>query len=170
MRLVAFRGMSDVWFTVATPAMVGAATVLYTAGGRAALARRAIKEELDIVSLLPKGVERGALERIARERTLLYALRWIGPQRLSLRHHLVLGGIGFVGALGTWVAAHLTGRASGHLWAETPFLLIMLLGLSGMAFTAVAWVALVAAAENATTRAETVSAARRRSERWRGSA
>ena len=65
--------MSEPWFGVAVPATVGVATAIYATGGRAALARRAIKQELEIAQLMPDGVPRDALERVAQEKAVLYA-------------------------------------------------------------------------------------------------
>jgi hypothetical protein len=157
--------MSDVWLTVGVPATVAIATGLYTTGGRAALARRAIRQELEVAAMLPQGQGRAAIERMAEEKTVLYASRWIGPQPLGLRHHALLVGAAVVGGLSTWIAANLLDRASGHAWLSSYLLVWMLSGLAAMALSLTSWISLIVMADNAKTRATTIRGRRERVER-----
>src|SRR4051812_5667925 len=119
--------MSDLWFTVGVPATVGVATALYTTGGRGALARRAIKQDLEIAAMLPHGRGREAVERMAEEKAVLYSSRWIGSQTLGIRGHLLHGAVAVAGGLLTWGTTLFVDAAPGHIWVTSVLLLIMLL-------------------------------------------
>lgn len=156
--------MSDMWFTVGVPATVGVATALYTTGGRGALARRAIKQDLEIAAMLPPGRGREAIERMAEEKAVLYSARWIGPQKLSLRSHLHMGAVAVAGGLLTWGATSFAEEAAGHIWATSVLLLVMLVGMGAFAVAVVSWLSLVFMVDSATTRRDTVKLRRSRLE------
>lgn len=157
--------MSEVWLSVGVPAAVAITTGLYTTGGRAALARRALRQELEIAAMLPEGNSRAAVERMAQDRAVLYASRWIGPQPLTLRQHVLLLGAAITGGFITWSGAGLRERAEGHSWLA-PYLLVWM--VSGIGLTALGltmWISLSVTADNAKTRAETIRLRRQRVER-----
>ncbi|WP_156392057.1 MULTISPECIES: hypothetical protein [unclassified Nocardioides] len=156
--------MSDLWLTVGVPATVGVATALYATGGRGALARRAIKQDLEIAKLLPEGTARKVLERVAEEKAIIYGSRWVGPQALTRRGHMYLAGTAVVGAAMTWGAARFVDDAAGHLWAASVLVLAMLAGLTGLALAIALWGSLMVTADNARTRASTVEVRRARVE------
>jgi hypothetical protein len=159
--------MSDLWFTVGVPATVGVATALYTTGGHGALARRAIKQDLEIAAMLPPGRGREAVERMAEEKAVLYSARWIGPQTLSLRSHLHMGAVAVAGGLLTWGAASLADQAAGRIWITSALLLTMLVGMAALVVAVVSWLSLVFMADNAKTRRDTVKVRRSRVDRYR---
>lgn len=121
--------MSEVWLTVGVPAGVALATGVYTTGGRAALARRAIRQELDIASMLPQGNARAGVERMAEDKAVLYAARWIGPQPLGLRQHALFLGATVGGGFITWLAGALRDSVTGHAWLDAYLLVWMVSGL-----------------------------------------
>ena len=95
---------------------VGAAllTTLWTAGGRATLERRAMREELGIASALPEGLARRRMEAVAEDRAALYVHRRVGSDHGARFHArmavvvavLVVGSIGLASVLDigpTWV-------------------------------------------------------------------
>lgn len=154
--------MSEPWFGVVVPATVGVATAIYATGGRAALARRAIKQELEIAQLMPEGAPRDALERVAQEKAVLYASRWIGPQPLRPRGHLAFLALAVVGFGAAWVASHFADVAGDHGWIEAFLSLALVLGLSAFTMAIIGWGVLVWTADNAKTRADTVAARKAR--------
>jgi hypothetical protein len=157
--------MSDVWFTVGVPATVAVATALYTTGGRAALARRAISQELEIAKMLPEGHGREGVERMAEEKAVLYASRWVGPQPLVAREHLVLLGTAIGGGVLTWLAATMLDNTAGHPWWTSALLLVMFVGMAAAALGTTAWLSLMFMADNAKTRSLTIKTRRERLER-----
>lgn len=154
--------MSDLWFTVGVPATVAVVTGVYTTGGRAALARRAIRQELEIAAMLPVGQGQAGVERMAEEKAVLYAARWIGPQPLSLRQHTLLVGAAIAGGLMTWSAASLLEESDGNAWWSTYLLLWWFAGLALSALGLTWWISLIVMADNAKTRASTVRLRRER--------
>lgn len=159
------RPMRDQWFTVGVPATVAVVVALYTTGGRAALARRAIKQDLEIASGLPAGTARRALERIAEDKAVLYASRWVGPQAPGLRLHLVLGAVAAVGVTVTSVASWLGDAAGSNPVLSAVSLLLLLLGLSSTVAAIATWAGLMFMADNARTRQESVESGRERVQR-----
>lgn len=71
------------------PALAGLGTAIWTAGGRAALERRAAEQELNLAERLPESDTRRQLELLAEERLTLYAYRRLGPGR-GRKFHLVM--------------------------------------------------------------------------------
>lgn len=159
------RSISDQWFTVGVPATVAVVVALYTTGGRAALARRAIKQDLEIASGLPAGTARQALERIAEDKAVLYASRWVGPQAPGLRQHLILGAVAVVGVTVTSVASWLGDAAGSNPVLSAVSLLLLLLGLSSTVAAIATWAGLMFMADNARTRQESVESGRERVQR-----
>jgi hypothetical protein len=157
--------MSNQWFTVGVPAAVAVVVALYTTGGRAALARRAIKQELEIASGLPTGTARQALERIAEDKAVLYASRWVGPQTPGLRQHLILGAVAVAGVAVTSVANWLGDEAGSSPVLSAVSLLLLLLGLSSTLAAIVTWTVQMFMADNARTRQESVELGRERVQR-----
>lgn len=154
--------MSEVWLTVGIPAAVALATGVYTTGGRAALARRAIRQELEIASMLPVGDARASVERVAQDKAVLYASRWIGPQPLGFRQHGFFLSVTAAGGLITWLAGVLRGRISDHPWLDVYLLVWMVSGIALTTLGLTLWVSLGVMADNAKTRAETVRTRRER--------
>lgn len=148
------------------PATVGVATALYATGGRSTLARRAIKQDLEIADLLPEGTARKVIERVAEEKAMIYAARWVGPQALSLRGHCFLAGTGALCAAMTSGAAQFVDDAAGHTWVVSVLVLVMLAGLTGLALAIAMWGSLMVMADNARTRAATVRVRRARVEAY----
>ena len=154
--------MSDIWFTVGVPATVGIATALYTTGGRAALARRAIKQELEIAKTLPPGHGRDGVERMAEDKAVLYASRWVGPQPLIARDHIALLGAAVVGSVLTWVAGTLLNVEGRAPWLAPVLLLVMFVGMAAAAVGVTSWLSLMFMADNAKTRMQTIKTRRER--------
>jgi hypothetical protein len=157
--------MSEVWLTVGVPAVVAIATGIYTTGGRAALARRAIRQELEIAALLPEGQGRAGVERMAEEKAVLYASRWIGPQPLRRHDHARLLGAVVGGGLMTWSGSALYDRVDGHAWLGVYLLAWMVSGIALTALGLTLWVSLSVMADNAAARASTIEVRRQRVER-----
>jgi hypothetical protein len=157
--------MSDLWFTVGVPATVAVATALYTAGGRAALARRAIMQELEIAKMLPDSKGRDILNRMAEEKSVLYASRWIGPQPLSPRDHVVWLSIVLVGSVVTWSAGKVLAHESGHPWISSGLLLVMFFAMAAAAAGVASWISLMWMADNAKTRTQIIRSREDRVER-----
>ena len=67
--------MSDAAVTAIAALVTAVLVALWQVGGRAALERRTIKQELDIARALPEGPERLGLEQQAQERSALYVHR-----------------------------------------------------------------------------------------------
>jgi hypothetical protein len=148
--------MSTLWLTVGVPATAAIGTAIYTSGGRTALARKAMREELEIAERLPAGCGRTALERIAEERAILYSARWFGPNHHSLRQHALLIGAFFVfGFLSRIAAEDATRPLVG--WVATIRLLasVACLGLAVMSLAT--WVSTVVLAEIAKARTERIA-------------
>lgn len=148
--------MSTLWLTVGVPATAAIGTTIYTSGGWAALARKAMREELEIAKSLPAGDGRKALERIAEERAILYSARWFGPKHHSLRQHGLLIGAFFVfGALSRVAAEDGSRPIVG--WVATVQLLgsVACLGLAVMSLAT--WVSTVVLAEIANARTERIA-------------
>lgn len=154
--------MSELWFTVGVPATVGVATALYTTGGRAALARRAIRQELEIAKMLPEGLGQASLERMAGDKAVLYASRWVGPQPLGARDHLILLGTATAGFIVAWLGGALVASISGDRWLTAILLLFVLVGMAAAAGGAVSWLSLMWMADNAKTRTQTIRIRRER--------
>ncbi len=162
--------MSDQWFTVGVPAAVAVVVALYTTGGRAALARRAIRQDLEIATGLPSGIARQALERMAEDRALLYASRWVGPQTPGPRQHLILGGIAAAGVAVTVFANWLGEVAGSSAVLGAVSLLVLLLGLSSTLAAVATWTGLMFLADSARTRQDSVESGRKRIQRQLDSA
>ena len=64
--------MTESVVTAVAAVVTGVLVALWQVGGRGALARRTIKQELEIASGLPAGAERSGLEQQARDRAALY--------------------------------------------------------------------------------------------------
>ena len=65
--------MSSTWVTAAVSTLAVIATAVYNTGGRGALERRVMRQELEVAALLPSGAERDEMEWSARDRATVYA-------------------------------------------------------------------------------------------------
>lgn len=118
------------------------ATAVYSTGGRGALERRAIRQELEVAALLPDSGERDAMQQAARDRAVIYVARRLGQEPYTARQHAVL--LGF--AAGSLVIAYAGAMLSRMISNRTPILtvldslalLMMIMGftLAAAAFTA----------------------------------
>lgn len=71
-------------------------TTLWNTGGRAALERRAIQQEIQIAEALPEGLVRGRLTVATEQRVALYIYRRVGPGRGPRFHAVMLAVAGVV--------------------------------------------------------------------------
>jgi len=78
-------------------AVVG--TAIYNTGGRGALERRVMRQELEVAALLPAGQERDLMEQTARDRAAAYVSRRLGEEPFTPRQHAVLLGFTALSAL-----------------------------------------------------------------------
>lgn len=117
------------------------ATTLWNTGGRAALERRAIQQELQIAAGMPNGIARRQLEVATEGRVAMYVFRRVGPGRGAGFHFKMLVVVvvvyGLVGGLGQLI--HL-----GPDWVEfitqVAFLsAVALLGLVAALWVSEAW-------------------------------
>ncbi len=159
------RAMIDLWITVGVPAVVAVATALYTTGGRAALSRRAIQQDLQIARALPAGPAREAAARMAEERTVLYAGRWVGPKKPTLRLHLLHLAFSGGGLLLAWGGGWISDAVEGNLFLASVSLLLVVIGLGAAVGVFVAWSVLIVTSDNAQTRADSISRGRQRLKR-----
>ena len=113
----------------------------------------------------PSGHGRECVERMAEDKAVLYASRWVGPQPLGAREHLVLLGTAIAGAVLTWVTGTLLGNETGHAWLTPVLLLVMFVGMAAAAIGATSWLSLMFMADNAKTRTQTIKTRRERLER-----
>src|SRR4051794_13959500 len=67
-------------------------TTLWSIGGRAALERRAMQQELNIAAALPDGIARSHLNEVAEDRALLYVRRRVGGG-YSTRFHVTMAAL-----------------------------------------------------------------------------
>lgn len=141
--------MTDVWLTVGIPAVVTVSTAWYSAGGRAALARRAIREDIEVARLLPQGPTREALEKVAGEKAIRYASSWIGTQKLSLRQHLILVAGAVFGAVVSWGSSRVGASIHGHHTLSGFLLGFMISGLGLLCACITYWISAIFTAEKA---------------------
>lgn len=160
--------MIDLWVTVGVPAAVAVATALYTTGGRAALSRRAIQQDLEIARALPAGPARDAAARMAEERTILYAGRWVGPTKPTFRLHLVHLAFSGGGLLVAWGGGRISDAVEGNLFLASVSLLLVVVGLGAAVGVFVAWSVLIVTSDNAQTRSDSISRGRDRMTRHPG--
>lgn len=152
--------MTDAWLAVGVPAVVTLITAWYTTGGRSALARRAIREDIEVAQLLAPGPTRTALEKVAEEKAIRYASTWIGTKALTLRQHLFLAALSTAGAALTWTTAKVqTDLRPSPIWS-IGLSTAMLLGLGTFALFVTYWVSLVVTADKAKDRAGALQAQR----------
>src|SRR3954463_13325683 len=82
-------------------------TTLWNTGGRAALERRAIQQEMQIASGMPEGLVRRQLTVATEHRVALYIFRRVGPGRGSGYHLTMLVAVvvfyGIISGLGQLV-------------------------------------------------------------------
>lgn len=122
-------------------------------------------QELEIASMLPQGNGRAGVERMAEDKALLYASRWIGPQPLGLRQHALLLGTAIAGGFVTWSAGALRDHVSEPAWLGVYLFLWMVSGLELTTLGLTLWISLTVMADNAKIRAETIHVRRQRVER-----
>ena len=58
--------MDSAWVTAGVSTLAVITTAIYNTGGRGALERRVIRQELEVAALLPTGAERDQMERSAQ--------------------------------------------------------------------------------------------------------
>jgi hypothetical protein len=158
--------VDSAWVSVGTPTVAAIATAVYTTGGRGALERRVIRQELEIAALLPAGDEKEALERTVRDRSAVYAARRLGQEPFSLRQHAVLLGFGsgslVVGYAGAMLSQTTSGRNVLTTVLNSVALLMMLVGFTLAATAFTAWGSRVLIANRAQSRRVSIAAHRER--------
>jgi hypothetical protein len=104
--------------TAAAAVLTGLVVALWQVGGRGALARRTIKQELEIASGLPEGPERLGLEAQARDRAALYVhrRRSVGPSPTARLRLVACTLLAFPLAALLWFLASIVGSADGPNW------------------------------------------------------
>jgi hypothetical protein len=116
-------------------------TTLWNTGGRAAVERRAIQQELQIASEMPDGLARRQLRVATEHRVAMYVFRRLGPGRGPGFHLIMLAAViiayGVVSGLGQLVDL-------GPAWLEfvtrTAFLsAVVLLGLVAALWASESW-------------------------------
>lgn len=155
----------DDWLKFGLPVVITVVTVLWTTGGRAALLRRAIAQELEAAEKLPAGPEKDALHEVARARTMVYVGRWVGREPLSVKRGLTLGAVAIaIVAVSLVLSQSLLVKVSPPIFVVVGVLSVALLtiGLSLLAALAVA----VVSASTASSRAETAKEQRERAEKF----
>lgn len=85
--------MDSAWVTAGVSTLALITTAIYNTGGRGALERRVIGQELEVAALLPTGAERDQMERSAQDRAAVYPSRRVGQEPLKPRQHAVLLGL-----------------------------------------------------------------------------
>lgn len=144
-------------------AIVGA---LWNTGGRAAIQRRAIKQELDIAEALPYGAVRREMYLSAEEKSLKYAVARYGPG-ITGRQLVAMGVVLFlsvVAILGS--VALLDSMSSSNTWYGFVSVLVVTTFLASVGLT-VAFVAWFARDQVAELRAGNLSSAKSRIDRIR---
>lgn len=116
-------------------------TTLWNTGGRAALERRAIQQEIQIASEMPDGLVRRQLAVATEHRVALYVFRRVGPGRGAGFHLRMLTAVvvvyGIVAGLGQLVDV---GPAWLELVTQVVFLsAVVLLGAVIALWTSEAW-------------------------------
>ena len=95
--------MGEVLVTSVVALIAAVLVAVWTVGGRGALQRRTIKQELEIAASLPDGPERRRLESLALELTTLYVhrrgFRQHSPRALRRLGALTLGACVLLGVL-----------------------------------------------------------------------
>jgi hypothetical protein len=158
--------VNELWFSVGTPALVSIATLIYTVGGRAALARRAIEHDLRIAEMLPAGVGATAMKQMAEERAVLYVSRWVGPQPLSGKQHGVLLGTALGGAVLVWASLQALPLVEENDFFVSVTAIVALIGMAALAAGITTWVTLIFLADASRTRFETLQARHERLRRY----
>jgi hypothetical protein len=100
--------------TVGIPTLAAIATAAHTTGGRGALERRVVRQELEVASLLPAGVEKKAMERTALDRAAVHAERRLGQEPFTPRQHAVVLGFGGGSFIIGYAGAMLSQATSVH--------------------------------------------------------
>lgn len=158
--------MDSAWVTAGVSTLAVIATAIYNTGGRGALERRVMRQELEVAALLPSGAERDEMERSARDRAAVYAARRIGQEPFSPRQHVVLLGFTAVSLMFGYAGGMLTRSVQAHAAVLTILdsfaLLLMIMGftLAAMAFTS--WCSRVFLAQRARNRRDAVAEHRER--------
>ena len=158
--------MDSAWVSVGIPTVAAIATAVYTTGGRGALERRVMRQELEVVALLPAGDEKEAMEQAVRDRAAIYAARRLGQEPFTLRQHAVV--LGFAGAslivgyAGTMLSPTTSERGALTTVLASVALLMMLVGFTLAATAFAAWGSRVFIASRTQSRRLTVAAHRER--------
>lgn len=158
--------MDSAWVSVGIPTIAAIATAVYTTGGRGALERRVMRQELEIAALLQAGDEKEALVRTVRGRAAVHASRRLGQEPFSLRQHAVLLGfgagsliIGYAGAL----LPQTTSEQNAFATVLDEFaLMMMLVGFTIAAAAFSAWVSRAVIASRTQSRRLAVASCRER--------
>lgn len=153
--------MSSLWVTAALSVTAAITTAMYNTGGRGALERRMMRQELEVAALLPPGQERDLMEQTARDRAAAYVSRRLGEEPFRPRQHGVLLGFTALGLGIGYCGAMLSRTVSPH----TPVQAILdslasLMMVSGFIFAAAgftAWLSRVIIAHRTQSRRQSVA-------------
>lgn len=158
--------MSSTLVTAAVSTLAVVATAIYNTGGRGALERRVMRQELEVAALLPTGSERDEMERSARDRAAVYASRRLGQHPLKPRQHAVLLGFTAVSVVVGYAGGVLTRtvRARNALLTmlDSLALLMMIMGFTLAATAFTAWCSSVFLAQRTRNRRAAIAGHRRR--------
>lgn len=158
--------MDSAWVTAGVSTLAVITTAIYNTGGRGALERRLIRQELEVAALLPTGAERDQMERSAQDRAAVYASRRVGQEPLKPRQHAVL--LGFTAV--SLVVGYAGGVMTQSVRADTAILtildslalLMMIMGFTLAATAATAWCSRVFLAQRTRSRRAAVAEHRER--------
>ncbi|UAL29899.1 hypothetical protein K8W59_19615 [Nocardioides rotundus] len=148
------------------PTVAAIATAVYTTGGRGALERRVMRQELAVVALLPAGDEKDVMEQAVRDRAAIYAARRLGQEPFTPRQHAIVLGFGGAGLIVGYAGTMLSQTASARNALTTVLaslaLLMMLVGFTLAASAFTAWGSRVFIASRTQSRRLSVAAHRER--------
>lgn len=158
--------MSSTLVTAAVSTLAVVATAIYNTGGRGALERRVMRQELEVAALLPTGSERDEMERSARDRAAVYASRRLGQEPFKPRQHAVLLGFTAVSLVVGYAGGVLTRTVRAHTAILTMLdslaLLMMIMGFTLAATAFTAWCSGVFLAQRTRNRRAAIAEHRRR--------
>lgn len=158
--------MDSAWVTAGVSTAAVLATAIYNTGGRGALERRVMRQELEVAALLPAGAERDEVERSARDRAAVYASRRLGQEPFKPRQHVVLLAFTAVSLMVGYAGGVLTRTARGHTAiltiVDSLALLMMIMGFTLAATAFTAWCSRVFLAQRTRSRRAAVAEHRER--------
>lgn len=158
--------MTALWVTIAVPAVATISAAVYANGGRSALERRTMRQELEIAAALPPDAQRTALEQAVEDRAARYLAHQLGREPLNGRQHWALFAISSIAlAVGSGCAILsrvFSGSTKINAILEDLSGVLMVAGLAISAIAATTWLCMFVMGERTRSRRLATAAHRER--------